>query len=150
MTVAATIEALQALHADVTGVTSAPTAYPPSLESAALPCVLVYAGPGRTRWDDHGGSMKRRERVYLCRWYVASVALGAGADEGMQAAITMLDRAIALYEDTDDLSTGAQIHLSDEDALTIRDSGVVNNLVYGEAGPFRGFEVQISIWEWVE
>jgi hypothetical protein len=148
MSVNATKNALQALHRAVSGVTSAPDAYPASLETADLPCVLTYIGPGVTRWDSHGGDMKRRERQCIIRWYVAPAALGVGVDEGMQQAIDLLDTAIALYEDTDTLSNGAQIHLSESDAQAIRDSGVLPNLSYGEA-VCRGFEVTISVWEWV-
>ena len=100
------------------------------------------------RWDTHGGDNKRKERTYLCRWYVALVALGEGIDEGKQAAIVMLDTALALYLDTDVLSNDAQIHISDGDNQAIRDTGILSGLMYGDNGPFRGFEVQISVWEW--
>lgn len=142
-----TIAALQTLHAAVSGVTSAPAAYPPSLEASELPCVLVYAGPGLTRWDSHGGDLKRRERTYVCRWYVRHLVSGMGIDEGMQDTLTLLEAAVALYEETDDLTNGAQIHLSDADNQAIRDSGVRSDFQYGTE-TYRGFEVQISVWEW--
>lgn len=147
MTTTSTIAALQTLHAAVTGVATAPAAYPNSLEVSETPCVLTYAGPATTRWDAHGG-MPRTERTYIARWYVWAVPLGAGVDEGMQEAITMLDRALALYRVTDDLSNGAQIRIADDDRQAIRDSGVRSDLTYGEM-VFRGFEVQLSIWEWL-
>jgi hypothetical protein len=143
-----TLAALQSLHNALPEVMTAPDAYPVSLEAADLPCVISDVGPGMTRWDAHGGDLKRTERTYIIRWYASLVALGEGINEGKQSAIDLLDTALALYDDTDDLSNGAQIRISDDDRQAIRDSGILHSLMYGDSGPFRGFEIQISVWEW--
>lgn len=150
MSISTTIAALQALHAEVAGVQSAPLAYPASMVPSELPCVLVYTGPGVMEWESHGGDLVLDGQTYLCRWFIQSVAVGS-VDEGMQQAIVMLDRAKTLYRVTDRLSNTAEVVMSAGDGQqAIRNSGVRSDLVYGDAGPFRGFEVQVSIVERIE
>lgn len=90
MSISSVIAAMQTIHASISGVTSAPTAIPGALNTAALPTVIMLPGPGE--WlnltTDH--TLARQVRDYHVNVYVAPIAQGEGIDEGYQTTLTLL------------------------------------------------------------
>lgn len=155
MSATATRLAIQAVNRTVSGMAEAPDAYPASLASARLPLALTYLGPGITRWESHGGDLRRRERTYVVRVYVAKADLGQGITQGIVAAETLLDAFLGVWSETPELSNGAEVRITVEGGAVvgvgIRDSGIVHDLSYSDAQErYRGFEAQITVWEWDE
>jgi len=74
MTILATKAALQALHLTISGVRSAPTVMPLSLNTADLPCVLVFAG--ESTWNELGNQVEEQQREYICKVFVNTVVDG--------------------------------------------------------------------------
>ena len=94
MTIQTTITALQELHAEITGITSAPTELPVTIDSRRLP--LVFSWPGPTApdgWQPMAG-WYRVQRTYIVRCYAAEVAADGSTqnDTGYQAASLVLQR----------------------------------------------------------
>ena len=88
MSVSSVITALQAKHATLSGVTSAPTAVPASLNTADLPMIITLPGPAT--WNHAAMALPRTERTYVVRCYIDAVAQGLGVDEGYQSTVTMI------------------------------------------------------------
>jgi len=88
MSVSTVITALQTEWATLSGVTKAPTAMPASLNTADLPMALSFPGPGQ--WNLHSLTLKRQERNYVVKVYLAPVAQGQGVDEGFQDTVTLM------------------------------------------------------------
>jgi hypothetical protein len=155
MSATATRQAAQAVNRSIPGINDAPDEFPASLAGARLPMALTYLGPGVTRWETHGGTQIRRERTLIIRVYVAEATLGRGITQGIEAAEALLDAAIRVWEVTDELSNGAQVQITEAGnavvGIGIRDSGVVHDMTYSDAQQFfRGFELQLTVWEWDE
>jgi hypothetical protein len=147
MTVLSTIAALQDLHAGVEGVTSAPTEYPSSLQSAMLPCVLVLPGEGTIDLESIAAK-KRADTIYRVYVYVAAVAEGTPVNEGVQTAILLMDRLRDLYLTPANiaLTTGTyQAVIKTASDTPIRHSGI-GVLSFGEKS-YRGFTFDVGIRE---
>jgi hypothetical protein len=141
-----TIAALQTLHAGITGIKSAPTAYPASLGVNQLPLVVVWPGPATS--ERHGYTeLGIQERLYMVRVYVAPVPQGI-LNTLLQTTIALMDRFVATYLDGDNviLSNGAELGTEN-----IRDSGLDSgegNTVLVYAGvQYHGFQFQVPIRE---
>lgn len=148
MTCAAVVTAFQTLHAAITGVQSAPTAFPASLTTAVLPLVLTRPGPTPTAGGLKGsaGDWYEHRRIYLIDVYVKPLAQGAGVDEGYQLAITLLDRFIAAYMVSSALNlSGAVAHVGP----AYIDTGIVPNMRYGADSEtlYWGFQFRIEVVE---
>lgn len=141
MTIQTTITALQELHAEITGITSAPTELPVTIDSRRLP--LVFSWPGPTApdgWQPMAG-WYRVQRTYIVRCYAAEVAADGSTqnDTGYQAAALLLQRFGDAYVANANLE-GAVAHLG-----PILDSGAAI-LEYG-GKDYHGFEYRVDITE---
>jgi hypothetical protein len=140
VTIASICAALQARHALVDSVVSAPTTYPASIEASDCPYVLVDPWRGKTSWDTHGGDLAISERVYRVRVFYQPATFNL--DQGKQGAITLLEAMLAGYTSDDTVTAAAAILLERD----IEDSGVVEALPYGE-NQYIGFTVLLPIEE---
>ena len=145
MTISATITAYQTLHAAITGVTSAPTAMPMSLNTSDLPLAFTWPGPTieQRGWTPYGGWYEHR-RFYIVRCYVKPIAQGTGFDDGYQTALTLLQRFGTAYMGDANLS-GAVMSIGPQ----IYDSGVRGDFqwVAGSDVYYHGFEFRIETVE---
>ncbi len=147
MTIQATIAALQAVHAEVAGVVSAPTVYPSSLDTAMLPCILTIPGEGTIDLETINAK-KRADTTYRVFVYVAPVAQGAGVDEGVQDAIDLMQalRDAYLTETAIALIRGvAQSTLKTSRENPIRHTGI-GVITFGETA-YRGFTYDVGVME---
>lgn len=147
MSILTTITALQALHADVDGVQSAPTAYPGKLNSADLPMVLVLPAEGTADLEAIG-ARKRHDGIYRVYVYIAPLTEGTPVNEGMQTAIILLQALLDMYLD----STNVQLTSSPSQAIIragrdnpVRHSAIAT-LSFGEIS-YRGFTFDVSVME---
>lgn len=140
MSIATIIAALQARHAAVSGVKTATTTYPPAIEASDCPYVLVDPWRGKTSWDSYGGDLSIAERVYRVRVFYQPAAFNL--DQGKQGAIALLEAMLADYTSNATLTSTAAILLERD----IEDSGVVENLPYGE-NTYIGFTVLLPVEE---
>ncbi len=142
MTVLTTIAALQTIHVAVSGINSAPTTMPSNLDQVELPCALVW--PGEATWAMHALGLKRQERTYIVRVFVAPVAQSiAGPDDGYQDCAELVEDVGAAY--LDDVTLGNTI----DHIVTIRDSGVSGGgfeLLWGNV-PYWGFSYRVTVVE---
>lgn len=137
MSISSIVAALQAKHALISGVTSAPATYPASLNAVGLPCALTFPGPAV--WDEQTVGHMEQKRTFIVRVYVAPIAQGLGVDQGYQACLTLLESFGQAYQS--DRSLGGAV----EDVFKVEDDGVQ---VYPFAGAdFHGFEFRLSIIE---
>lgn len=120
MTPAQVITALQAIHAAVSGVTSAPTTYPAALDTAGLPCVLTFPGEAEHMPGRVGATKTARE--YRAILYCNPVGQGQGVNEGAQEVVTLLPLIVAAYVANRTISSGGA---SARVGVPIRDSGHV-------------------------
>ena len=145
MTIAATVAAYQTIHAAITGIKSAPTSMPQSLNSSDLPFAFTWPGPTIEQggWNPSAGWYTHR-RFYIVRCYVKPIAQGAGFDDGYQAAITLLQRFGDAYMGNQNL-TGAVAHIGPQ----IYDTGVRGDFqwVAGSDVFYHGFEFRIETVE---
>lgn len=142
MTIQTTVSALQSLHSAITGVTSAPTALPITIDARRLPLVFSWPGPtSPAGWASSAGQWYRTERTYIIRCYVAEVTADGSTqdDAGYQAAALLLQRFGVAYMGDPNLD-GAVAHLG-----AILDSGVAI-LDYG-GKDYHGFEFRLDITE---
>lgn len=94
MTPQQVIAALQALHAEIEGVASAPTDYPGSLNATELPCALVVPGEGTHAGGRVGATRTTREY----RVHVFCMPVAQGRDGlGIQRVVELLPRFAAAY-----------------------------------------------------
>lgn len=137
MTVLLTVAALQTKHLTISGVTSAPTAMPASLNSVALPCVLVF--PGEAEWTQVSIGTRYKPRKYIIRLFVKPVAQGQGIDEGYQLTLPFFDSFATAY--LNDLTlTGAVGHLDN-----IKDGGAAVLTFAGTE--YHGIEFTMDVHE---
>ena len=145
MTIAATITALQTLHATIAGVNTAPTAFPSNLNTATMPIVLVW--PGEAEWRPQtaglGNSLKRQQREYIVRVYVGPTAQDvAGPKNYYTTCNTMLQLFGQAYLNAQSLSGAV------DSIATITDSGVTNTMELTVAGvTYWGFVFRLGIVE---
>lgn len=146
MSVQATIAALQTLHRSIPGVVSASIVYVGSIDSSSLPLVLTW--PEQGEWERPMASAPiRQDRFYRVQCFVAPISGGASIDDGMQAAITLLQRFGETYCNPDHIQLGngsTQIVLK-TGAGNISDSGV-GVLEYAGVA-YHGFEFKIGVYE---
>lgn len=147
MSVLTTIAALQALHASVDGVTTAPTEYPSALNTADMPIVLVLPAEGTADLEAIG-ARKRHDGIYRAFVYIAPIAQGTPVNEGMQTGILLLQALLDLYLDATNVqltSSPSQAIIRAGAASPIRHSPIAT-LPFGELA-YRGFTVDIGVME---
>lgn len=155
MSKAATLAAAQEVNAAITGMTTAPTAYPASLPNSELPCAFVYVGPGTVNWEAHSADFIKDSWTLIVDVYVTPLGQGEGINEGMQRAIALLDAFLATWRTTDELSNGAEVDVTAVGTRVvgqgIRHSGIRNNMQYSEENTYyRGFRAEIPVYERIE
>lgn len=117
MTIAATVTALQTLHATISGVNAAPTAFPSNLNTATMPIALVW--PGEANWRAQAVGLKRQQREYIVRVYVSPIAQDkAGPENAYTLCNTLLQLFGRAYLDNPTLGGAV------DNIATIQDSGV--------------------------
>jgi len=95
MTIALTITAFQTLNATISGVTTAPTAYPTTINTADLPLVITWPGPAETYLEGLGYNVVQRRYRVSC--YVDAIEQGLGINEAWQSVITILQAFHTAY-----------------------------------------------------
>lgn len=147
MSILTTIAALQALHAAVDGVQSAPTAYPAKLNSADMPMVLVLPAEGTADLEAIG-ARKRHDGIYRVYVYIAPLTEGTPVNEGVQRAILLMQEFLDMYLD----STNVQLTSSPSQAIIragrdtpIRHSAIAT-LQFG-GNDYRGFTFDVTVME---
>lgn len=143
MSIQTIIAALQARHALVTGVVSAPTAYPGSLPAANLPLVLTDLTTFEEHQEAHDEDAPVFDGVFRVRGFCLPSNLGQGIDEGRQKALTVLDALLANYRGDAGLTTTAFIRSDVKGSTRGR---VVNDLPYGDQA-YYGFEIMVLVQE---
>ena len=142
MSVAATVTALQTLHATVAGIKSAPTQMPSSLNTAELPMALVW--PGEATWQLAAMGLKRQERVYIVRVFARPVAQDIpGPDAGYDDCVALLEAFGQAYQSNLTLA-GAVDNIS-----AVRDSGISGGameLLWGNIS-YWGFVYRVTVVE---
>jgi hypothetical protein len=142
MGVAATVTALQALHATIAGVTAAPTARPVERFNASLPCVILRPGALAITNDGRGLAGKQRSYEGVC--LVMLPNQGRGIAEGLTKSQTLMDVFAAFYEAhieaSTNLSTGGIV-------VGYRDAGEPQSLIQYGADEFEGFTFTVDVWE---
>ena len=145
MDVSAVIIKLQGLHAAITGITTAPTAMPGALNTADLPCVLVY--PGEAKHEKAWDTGKREDRTFLVLVYVKPIGQGQGVDEGFQECLPFFERFSDVYQaKTNRIVDDRTWH----EMVVEWDSGVRANLtLHGSPGgqAHWGIEWRLRIWK---
>ncbi|MFA6134402.1 MAG: hypothetical protein WC869_10360 [Phycisphaerae bacterium] len=133
----ATYAALQAKHAAIAGVVSAPTDRPATLAPAALPCVLTWLGPAS--WETLSSDYEEQEREWIVRYYHAPLAQGQWF-----ANVSLIADVLPLFLRAyrDDPSLGGAV----DRITTVRDNGDDGVLLYAGI-PYAGFELRVKIYE---
>lgn len=135
MTVATTIAALQAVHAGITGIGSAPTDMPSNLEQVKKPTVLVF--PVEATWNLAAIELRRQERTYEVRCYVQPVAQNvAGIDAGYDACVALIERFGQAY--LTDITLGGVV----DTIRAISDRGI-------SGGGFELMWAQVAWWGFI-
>ena len=143
MSISAIISALQTRHAAISGVASAPTAYPTGLNEADLPLMLTDASKGHTEWETHGGDLALETRAYRARCFCLGTGLGVGIDQGKQQAIAVLDAVLASYRSNPTLTSTAAIRIE----AGLDDTGIVQLRYTDPETTYWGFELMVSVEE---
>ena len=138
MTIATTVAALQAKHATVTGVTTAPTATPASINTADMPLVITIPGPAT--WGEEYSEGHAQVREYIVRLFYGPVGQDT-VDEAFDAVIPIVQAIGTAYQDDPNLG-GAVAHI--DSGFT--DTGLDGQLMF--AGQmYRGCEFRVRITE---
>lgn len=133
------IAALQALHAGIEGVASAPTDYPGSLSAAELPCVLVL--PSEATHTSGRVGAARTTRDYRVHVFCAPVAQGRDG-LGIQRVVELLPRFASAYFASRVITAGGESAFLDS---PFRDTG---HTVIEYGGVFyHGFTFTLTISE---
>lgn len=144
MTIAAIIAAMQTRHRAISGVQSAPAAYPTGLNAGDLPLMLTDASRGKTEWETHGGGLTLEIRAYRVRCFCLPTGLGQGIEQGKQQAITVLDAVLASYRSSPTLTATAAIRIE----VGIEDTGIIGTMQYTDPDTrYWGFELAVSVEE---
>lgn len=98
MTITTTQQAMQTLNLAVVGITAAPDAYPGALNTADMPIAITWPAEGQTS-GTFGSNIS--QRAYTITVYVKPTQQGLGVDEGWQSVMTLLQRMIDKYRDSD-------------------------------------------------
>ena len=148
MSVAATVTGIQTVNAAITGVTSAPTAMPGSLNTADLPLAITIPGPAE--WQNNSAGWGFQFRTYFVRVYVKPISQDVVADGGFQDAMTLIQRFGDKY--MEDVTFGGVVNTVRDDGAQppILDGGVRADMTWGSdpsQAPYWGFEFQITTKE---
>jgi len=144
MTIATVIAAIQGVNEGISGIRSAPTAIPGKLNTADLPMMLCFVGPGEplrvADWSLH-------RRTFYIRCYVKPVAQDIYPDAGYSEAYGLLQSVIEEY--LSDITLGGAVQHMGTGARygppTMEDSGIIVLEYAGTA--YHGFEITISTKE---
>ena len=141
MSIATTIAALQAIHAAISGVVSAPTDRPVDVPGARLPCIIVR--PGALTLSQEGRGLAGKTRAYEGVALVSAPNQGRGVSEGLTKSHALMEAFAAAYEariEGGALSTGGIV-------VGYRDAGEPQALLGYGAGEFEGFTFSVDVWE---
>lgn len=140
MTIASVITAIQGVNVGITGIKTAPTTIPGKLNSSALPCALVFVGPGE---PERVSDFSLHFRTFYVRVYVKPVAQDIKPDAGYKEAYELLQTVIETY--LSDITLGGAVqHMgrgARYDPPTMDDSGVIAMDYAGTL--YHGFEITI-------
>lgn len=140
MSLRSTRDALQALHATIPGVKSAPTTYPGEIRPVMLPLVLTI--PGAATWQQVTiGDLRRQDRQYKVQVFIAPVTQASG----LELLPELLQAFGETYLATDVLDApGYQATLTGDEGQ-ITDTGLVELTYAGQT--YIGFEVTVHVYE---
>lgn len=147
MSIANTITQLQMLHRTITGIVTAPDAYPGSINTADLPLVIVWPKRAISRPLTARALTVRSERIYSVRVFMEAIGQD-NYDTPVQNGIVMLNRFLTAYFQNTTLADGyTQIVQVEDSGLTAGGDLVATaSLVY--AGNFyKGFVCDITVIE---
>jgi hypothetical protein len=140
--ITATIAALQALHATISGVRNADVDRPVTVAAASLPRIIVR--PGALAMTRDGRSSTEKRRSYEGIALVMTPNQGRGVSEGLTKSHTLMDTFAACYEAQIEgaaaLSTGGII-------VGYRAGGEPQGLLQYGADEFEGFTFTVEVWE---
>ena len=144
MTIATQIAAIQAVNAGISGIASAPTAIPGKLNTAQLPMMLVFVGPGR---PERVSDFSLHFRDFYIRCYVKPVAQDIYPDAGYSEAYGLLQSVIEEY--LSDITFGGAVQHTGTGARysppTMEDGGIQAMEYAGTL--YHGFEIMITTKE---
>ncbi|KKN82079.1 hypothetical protein LCGC14_0313460 [marine sediment metagenome] len=136
MSILAIYEKIQELAAASSGIASAPTVVPASLNSVSLPMAICI--PGEADWGPQAVGLKRHDRTYRILVYVKPLPQGIGIDEGFQEVLPILQAMGDTFNGNLSLDNTVD-HIRD-----IHDSGVRGDMEY--AGfTYHGFELSFEV-----
>lgn len=132
------IAAIQDVNVTIAGVKAAPTVMPAALNTADLPCALVFVGDFVGTQQAIG--MSRCNETFIVRVYVRPIAQGQGVDQGYQEMLELLQAFIDKYHEQQ--QTGGMFGGLAEQ---VRDfSGNAAPLMF--AGTlYHGFEIRLEV-----
>lgn len=139
MTVATTLAALNSLHDAISGVSV--SIAPPSVPSVRLPVAVTVPVDGI--WNLHASALRRQERVYEVRVYVAPVSQGRGNDEGWTRCVALLEAFGQAYIAAPTLSGAVDQIGWDENRIT--DSGIT--VLEHNGTLYHGFVYRVPVIE---
>lgn len=142
MTVASTISSLQARHALLSGMKTAPAAYPVSLPASDLPMAITDLVKGRSEWETHQGDYAKDEQQYLVRVFALPITQGQGIDQGKQACLTLLQTFLNSYKDSPTINSTTAILIERGIEYNIPRDGIA----YAETA-YYGFNIVLSVEE---
>lgn len=142
MSITGIITAMQARHAAISGVKTAPTTFPASIPSSDLPLLLTDLVTFEEHQEAHDEGEPVVDYVFRVRGFCQAAQLGT-LDQGKQAIHTLLDAVLADYRGDAGLTADAFIRTDRPGAVRGR---VVNDLTYG-AESFFGFEILVQVQE---
>ena len=140
MTIATVITAIQTVNSGISGIRNAPTTIPGKLNSADLPMMLVFVGPGE---PERVSDFSLHFRTFWIRCYVKPISLDAKPDAGYREAYTLLQSVIEEY--LSDITFGGSVQHAGTgaryDPPTLEDSGVQAMPYAGNL--YHGFEIVV-------
>lgn len=148
MSIAAVLTALQARHALIADVQTAPAYAPDTMPAGNLPCILADALEGATQWRAHAGNVAVEERTYLVRVLVAPLGLGTPEQQRART-VALLDALLASYRAEPAVGSSATVQIDKPGG--VRDSGPrpfgPNGPVAFGAESYYGAEIRLVIEE---
>ena len=139
MSITTTLATLQAKHLAIVGITTAPTNWPSSINTADLPMAITL--PAEGTWTTAAIGLDRQDRTYRIMVYVEPLGQRT-VDERMDAVIPLIGSLGAAY--LGDLGIAADTNI-DQVQLPITDSGPTV-LTFAEID-YIGFEMRLTITE---
>jgi hypothetical protein len=141
MSAATIIAGLQTMHAGITGIKSAPTKRPASINTAELPMALVR--PGACEWSIAALGQWTATRAYEVVVYVGPVAQGQGIDEVWQKALVLLDLfGLAYTASTLPGTLGANVR----SVVATSDTGLTGDVMFAGVA-YQGFVFTVTVKE---